>query len=323
MSYAEQFDETRKKRFRDQGKLAAGYYKSMMREHVTEIDCEGESDAPYLFYDPVKAQRASGRSQTNIDNPAKRRRRWLHYQPDIESGELVDKADVFKGMQDYKSETMRVHYGAVSNGIDETIFDGILGDAYEGKLGSKVVTLPSRQLILPTFSKSGTTGAVGMTIDKIRESRKRFAAKRYNLNQYDIMLPLSSQQIDDLGDEEKLLSVEYRQQAGPEYSSEGKLARIWNHNIIEVEGAPLIQVDVDGTLTWVQRVPAYLKQRVVLGVWEDVKEDAWPDTHKKNQLTMRVWANMDCRRMEEAAVNEIQCLVPPEYVADIEELEAA
>lgn len=305
MSYAERFDQTRKMSFKDAARLAADHNESKLRITVSEQQCEGEQSAPVLYYDSGKAQRVEGRVPMNMDKPANRRRRWLRYLPTFYSGEYIDTEDKFRGMSDFESPLQMHHAGNVKRFIDEdVILNGIFGDAYEGKLGGEVIPFPATQLILNTVQSGAGTDPVGLNLEKIKASRKKIAGAKHDLDQNDIYMPVTAEQIDDLSNEIELKSKDYQEDAGPKFSRSGKLTKVWNHVFIEYQNLPT--KEVGGRL--IQRVPAYLKPAVMLGVWHDVDHDARSDPSKQgNPLYMEHYANMDCRRLDETGVVEIEC----------------
>lgn len=304
MSYAERFTQTHKINFQDAFRLAADYNQSRLRATVSEQPCEGEQSSPVTYYDSGKAQRREGRAARIRDNPANRRRRWLKYQPTFDSGEFIDSNDKFQGMTNFQSPLMTHHTGNIRRFIDQdVILAGIFGEAYEGALGSTVVNLPASQVIGNTVQAGAGSGPVGANLEKIKASRKRLAAAKHDLEMDAPYLLLTAEQIDDLSNEIELKSADYRQEAGPQFSRDGKLSKVWNHWIIEYQDLPTKVVG--GRL--IQRCPAYLKSCVMLGVWMDVQASAYPIPEADNELYMIAKANMDCRRLDETGVIEIEC----------------
>lgn len=304
MSYSERFDQTHKMAFQDAARLATDYYDSKLRHTVDEQPCEGEKSAPVIYYDTVKARRREGRVPVIRDNPAGRRRRWLKFQPTFDSGEFIDSNDKFKGMTNYQDPLMKVHAGAVKNFIDqEVILNAAFGDAYEGDVGGTVIPFPATQVIGVNVQSGAGTGAVGMNLEKIKASRKKFATAKFNFDEETPFMFLTAEQIDDLSNEIELKSKDYREEAGPQFSSDGKLTKVWNHFFIEYQDLP---TKVSGGRL-VQRCPVWFKSVMRLGVWLDVNWDAYPIPNMDNELYMIAKANMDCRRLAENGVHEVEC----------------
>jgi len=306
MAYAERFDQTRKTTFQDQSRLAVQNMANVLRATVTEYpEMLAEQDSPVTYYDPVVAQRRSGRGAAIGDNPANRRRRWLKYQDPIYSGELIDTADKFRGMENFQSPLMQTHTAAVRRGIDAIILEGIFGDAYEGKLGGTVIPGSAIGNVGVTVQSGVGSSAVGMNLRKIQTSRKMFAANNFDLSLEQPYLLLTAQQIDDLSGEIQLLSKDYVEEAGPQFSRDGKLSKVWQHWIVEIQNLPS-KTNTTGGGTVSQRNVAFMKSAVALGVWQDVKFDTAVQPQLFNELYMWVDAYMDCRRLDEKGVIEIE-----------------
>ena len=156
-----------------------------------------------------------------------------------------------------------------------------------------------------TVQDGAGSGNVGMNLAKIRASRKKFALNNFDLDMEEPFLLLTAEQIDDLSDEVKLTSTDYRQDAGPQFSRDGKLAKIWNHWILEHQA---LQTKLVGAAP-VQRNVAYLKSCVTLGVWQDVQGHNNTQPQLYDELYMWIDANMDCRRSDEKGVVEIESLL--------------
>jgi hypothetical protein len=307
MSYADRFSQTHRTTFQDQARLAAQNFGSKLRATVMEQACTGEQSAPVLYYDKVEATEREGRGATIADNPAKRRRRWLKFRPSLTSGELIDSNDKFQGMMDFQSPLMQAHTAAIRRGIDRRrIIEGLFGDAYEGDLGGTVIPFAAgTQTIAANVQEGVGVATVGLNLAKLRASRKKFAAAEHDLDMQDIFCLVTAEQIDDLGEELKLTTQEYRADAGPQFSRDGKLMKVWNHTFIEYQGLPTKVVGADT----IQRVPAYLKSGVMLGVWQEVAFKTNTQPQMYDELYMWCEANMDCRRLDETAVVEIECKI--------------
>ncbi len=311
MSFAERFNQSYRQTYQDQAQLAVDHQSSVLRPLVSEQPCEGTQSAPALFYDSKKAKRRGGtRAPSNRDNPTNRRRRWLKYQPPFDDGEFIDSEDVFKGMQDFMSPTHMAIAGAMKRFVDEdVILEGMFGDAYEGEMGSTVKPFLAGQVIPATDQEGNGTAATGLNLKKLRNNRKLYASHKYDLQAEPIIIAVTAEQIDDLGDELKLTSADYKAEAAPAFNAEGKLAMVWNHLFVEFQNLTSKTKDYGSGLVTVQRVPTWRKSCVRLGVWQDITPRDTLDSSKYN--TPYVWseASMDCRRMEDTGVSEIECLI--------------
>jgi len=311
MSFAERFDQAYRTTYRDQAMLAADHHQPVLRPYVSEQPCEGEQHAPAMFYDSKKAKRRPGtRAEPNRDNPTNRRRRWLLYQPPFDDGEYIDSEDVFKGMQDFMSPTMMAQAGAMKRFVDEdVILAGLFGMAYEGRTGGIEKPFLSSQVLPATIQKGAGTAATGLNLEKLKRNRKLYASHKFDLQAEPIIIALTAEQIDDLSNEIELTSADYRAEAAPMFNREGKLTMVWNHIFVEYQNLTSKQVDYGSGLVTVQRVPTWRKSSVRLGVWQEITPNSLLDSGKRN--TPYVWqeACMDCRRLEDTGVSEIECLI--------------
>jgi Phage capsid protein len=296
MSYAERFTQTHKLNYKDAWRLAADHNQSILRACVTETPCEGDRSNEVTYYDSGKAKRREGRVAQIVDTPANRRRRWLKYQPTFDSGEFIDSLDKFQGMTNFQSPLLNHHLGNVKRAIDQdVIIAGFYGDAYEGDVGGTTIPFPAANQIAVNVQAGVGVSPVGMNMAKIKMSRKRLAAKKFDLDADMAFLFLTAEQIDDLAVEIELLSQDYRAEAGPQFSRDGKLTKVWQHYIVEYQDLPVITVASRPT----QRNPVWIKSCMALGVWMDVNSDAYPIPERDNELYMIAKANMDCRRLDE------------------------
>ncbi|MDW3181771.1 phage capsid protein [Roseobacter sp.] len=310
MDFAERITQSYRQTYRDQAMLAADHHQPVLRPYVSEQTCEGTQSAPALFYDSKKAKRRQGRVPGNRDNPTNRRRRWLKYTGIFDDGEYIDSEDIFKGMQNFQSPTMEAIAGAMQRFVDEdVILDGIFGDAYEGEMGETVKPFLSSQVIPATVQEGAGTAATGLNLQKLRNNRKLYASHKFNLQSEPIMIAVTAEQIDDLGDELKLTSKDYKDEAAPVFNATGKLAMVWNHMFIEYQNLTDKQVDYGAGLVTVQRVPTWRKSSVRLGVWKEITPRDTIDSSKYDAPYFWSESSMDCRRLEDTGVSEIECLI--------------
>ncbi|MEL6886897.1 MAG: phage capsid protein [Pseudomonadota bacterium] len=311
MDFAERITQAYRQTYIDQAMLAADHHQPVLRPYVSEQPCEGTQSAPALFYDSKKAKRRNGsRAPSNRDNPTNRRRRWLKYQPPFDDGEYIDSEDIFKGLQDFMSPTQQAIAGAMKRFVDEdVILDGIFGDAYEGEMGGTVKPFLASQIIDARVQKGAGTAATGLNLRKLKDNRKLYASHKFDLQAEPIMIAVTAEQIDDLSDELELTTQEYKAEAAPVFNREGKLAMVWNHMFIEYQNLTTKQKDYGSGLQLVQRVPTWRKSSVRLGVWKDITPRMTVDSSKYD--APYVWSEgvMDCRRLEDTGVSEIECLI--------------
>lgn len=290
-------------------KLAYQQVASKLRPFVTEQTCNGEQSAMIDLFDRVVAQRRKDRVPENIDNRANRRRRWLIYQDPIETGEYIDKMDRWRQLSDPSSSLMRTHAAAIQRGIDEIIVTGLTAEAYEGKYNSlSAKSFPAARVVdadLRDEDDEGT-GDCGLNVRKLRRARTLLKKAEIDLDSERPVVGATADQMDDLLQYVKVVSSDFGFKPGDEpVLKSGKVQRFMGFDFVECErfgtkdGAPTIQIN-----------PVWLPSAISLGVWSDVDEDMWNDTHRQKTPYLHVDANMDCRRGEDEGVVHIENLIP-------------
>ena len=281
--------------------LATQYLGPKLRPWVTEQTCAGEGATAADLIDPVNYQRGSGRRRSNIENVPNRRRRWLIYRDPLETGQYLDSVDKFRMIDDPGSELMRVHAAAIGRGIDDTILGldedgavaegGILGSIVEGKRpGGAGVALPGAQTTVH--------GAAGLTIAKMRKARKRLGLDENDLDRSTPVMAITTNQHDDLLGIVETASSNLNMLEQP-HIIEGKVKRLLGFNFIECNRLPK-----SGTT---RSCPVWIKEKVKLGIWQDIKPQMWNDTHARNTPYIHVDAYMDSTRVEDTGVHVIEC----------------
>lgn len=300
--------ETLIQQFQDNAELAVQQGTSKLRPWVDEFPAEGEKMAMKLYYGKQDVEEETVRAPLNSDDPAQRVRRWVTYSNPRKKGEFIDSKDVMQGLSNFQSPVYETKVSACNRYIDKVIVDAIFGTAQTGADGLTAVALPAQNTISSTWDgEGGTTQPLGLNLAKLKESRRFYAARDWDLDQYSICCAVSAQQIDDLGDEVKLTSQDYQADAGVMFSRDGKLMKIWNHVFVEYQHLPTKTVAVDSLNRTVQRIPTWMKKCVGLAMWEDVNFDMWNDSSRGNTPYMNARVTCNAARLDEDGVGEIEC----------------
>lgn len=301
MAFDTLVEQAFKLEFQAEMDLALQQNESKLAGTVRHKPCDGEAVAASDLVGSVNYRRRSGTNRNNWENPAGFTRRWLTLRDPIESGQYLDTENKFRQMGDHSSELMRAHAAAVNRGRDDTILGldengaitdgGLLGSVVEGKRpGNSPVALPAEFQTVH--------GGTGLSIAKLRAARKKLAKDDNDLDRMELYMAVDPQQMDDLlgiveGASANLNMMDQAQ------LKDGKVARLMRFNFIEINRLPLV--------SGVRYCPAWTKDNVVLGVWQDVKSYLYNDTHSGNTPYMKVDTVIDCTRAQDAAVHVIQC----------------
>ncbi len=302
MSFDQLVADHNKLMFGDNFMIATQQMGSKLRAYVTEKDCAGEGAVAADIVGEVKAKRRTERARTNIDNPPNRTRRWLVYRDLIETGQYLDKEDLWRQIDDPQSELLQAHAAAAGRAVDDTILGldedgnidigGVLGSVVEGKRpGGAGVGLPAKHKTVH--------GGTGLTIAKLRAARKRLGLDENQMGSIRPVMPITSNQNDDLLGIVEGASSNLNMLEQP-HIVDGFVTRLMGFEFInDMNRLPLV-----GN---VRSCPVWLKHQVVLGVWQDLKTDLYNDTHAGNTPYAKVDFSMDCTRKEDLGVHIIEC----------------
>ena len=293
--------------YRDNVLMVAQQTRNPFRDAVSEVPCTGEAVNAADLVGSVEAQEAQGRERTNIENPPLNTRRWLVFPNEIQSGQYIDKVEKLKRAMDPTSIYVRTHTVAVqraiadrilgvrmkSKGVFEIREGGILGAAVDGKNpGAANKALPSNNYV----AASGT----GLTLAKLTKSKEELALREFGIEDDDEMFcAISPKQVTDLlsiadGDGNSLNAFQQIQ------LKEGKPTPLMGLTWIVTNRLPK---DSAGA----RMCPVWSKRNIILGVWQDVVGDMWPDSHAKNTPYAHVGAFVDSMRVEDEGVEVILC----------------
>jgi hypothetical protein len=281
--------------------LATQYMGPKLRPYVTEQQCSGEGATAADLIQPVSATRFNGRRRSNPENPASRTRRWLVYRDPMQTGQYLDSVDKFRMIDDAGSELMRTHSMAIGRAIDDIILGldedgniaegGILGTVVEGKRpGGAGVALPG--------SQSTVHGSVGLTIAKLRKARKQMGLDNVDLDRVSPVMAITTNQHDDLLGIVETGTADLNQLEQPQLR-DGKVTRLMGFTFVECNRLPKA-----GTTRY---CPVWVKEKVKLGIWQDVRPRMWNDSSAGMMPYIDVDVIMDATRVEDVGVHVIEC----------------
>lgn len=281
--------------------LATQYLGPKLRRFVTEQACTGEGATAADIIGKVNYRRGPSRRRSNIENVPNRTRRWLVYRDPLETGQYLDSVDKFRQIDDASSQLMRTHAMAIGRGVDDTILGldedgaiaegGILGTVVEGKRpGGAGIALPAKHLTVH--------GGTGLTIAKLRKARKQLGLDDNDLDRMSPVCAITTNQHDDLLGIVETGTADLNQLEQPQLR-DGKVTRLMGFDFVEVNRLP--------KAASTRSCPVWVKEQIVLGVWQDIRSAMWNDSHAGNTPYIEVTAIMDCTRKEDVGVHVIEC----------------
>lgn len=301
MTFDTRVEQSHKLMFSNNVELALQQLGSKLRPYVSEKPCSGEAEAASDLVQPVNYERQAGRPRSNIDNKGEFVRRWLMYRDPIATGQYLDREDRWRAAMDPSSELVRAHAAAIGRGIDDTILGidptgavesgGLLGAVVEGKRpGGAGVALPSAQITVH--------GGAGLTIAKLRKARKRLGLDENDLDREMPVMAITANQDDDLLGIVESASANLNMLEQP-HIVDGKVQRLMGFTFVRCNRLPK-----SGTT---RSCPVWIKSKVVLGVWQDIRTDMFNDTSAANTPVIRIDAVMDATRIEDKGMHIVEC----------------
>ncbi len=156
---------------------------------------------------------------------------------------------------------------AANRNFDQTLVNGLLGDAYEGENGTSNVALPSTYDIPANYIKGGTGSNSGLTFAKVLRIKELMGLNNISGQSVEgsanIILLCTHAQLTDLLTEEKFTSDRY--QSIKPLAGDGEIYSLLGITIVPLD-ASLLPVDSGGIRTCV----AYSKEHVIVGMAEDI-----------------------------------------------------
>lgn len=275
---------------------------SKLRPHVTEDSCSGEGAVAADLIGEVKYTRRTGRARSNPEIVPPRSRRWLVYRDPIETGQYLDTEDKFRMIDDPSSRLYETHNRAIRRGVDDIILGldedgkvdvgGILGKVAEGKRPG------AAGVALSTDYRTGNASNDGLTIAKLRAARLKLGLDENDLDYQTPVMAITTRQHDDLLAIVEGASANLNMLEQPTVRS-GKVTRLMGFEFVEINRLPLEDTR--------RACPVWLKDKIKLGVWQDIRPRMWNDTHAQNTPYMHVDAIMDATRIEDLGVHVIMC----------------
>lgn len=295
------------KQFKNYAMLAAQQFESRLRPLCRIEQCVGEESRAVEIYGKVKATRQTERLPSNPDNPVFVSARWLKFKPTIQSGEYLPTERKWKSAMDPTSDLQRVHNAAIQRAIDAEILNAALGPAIEGKTGAQVaVNLGTAQTI-----DVGVGGAnSNLNLDKLIDVREVLG-----LAEVDPMAkekPTAIMTWKQMGSLLGLQQMQSRDFTADLALEAGIISAKVGINFLLLSAEIWDEEEVPNTLfadkaNNVRYIPVLMPNAVVLGVWQDVMADMWPDSSRQNTPVIAIKANMSAVRAQETHVVRIAC----------------
>lgn len=269
---------------------------SLLRSTVSEKSgYKGEQASPVDQEGPVEMQSVDtrfepmGRVDSDLD------RRWL-YPSSHDLPQLVDTFDKLKTLHDPTSPKVLNAVYAAGRRIDRTIIAGMLGDNRTGKEGATVTTFLSGNII---GVQEGANVNTGLTVAKLIKAKEIFKGHNINTKEEKLFCGITAKENSSLLRESQVISLDYNERP---VLVNGEITHFMGFEFIHSElfGESLSSGD--------HQIPAWVKSRVHLGFWDDVRSDV---SQRKDLRGLPwqayFWLTLGACRLEEKGVVNITC----------------
>lgn len=221
-----------------------------------------------------------------ISNPHERRAASLI---DIDTGDLVDKNDTVRLLIDPTSKYSKNMAWAIGREIDDIIIEAALGTAKTGEEGTGSQALPSAQKI--------AVGATGLTLAKLREAKKLLRAAEVDLDEDELYMAVSAEQLDDLLSDSTITSADFN-----------TVKALVNGDIDSFMGFKFVHTErltTDGSGD--RQVIAWAKSGIGLAIGMDITGEIAKRADKRFSWYAYYCATVGAVRIEDVKVVEIAC----------------
>lgn len=267
---------------------------SKLRGAVTIGSYTGKAAKAVEQVGPVTAQKRVVRHGDTplISTPADAR--WV-FPTDYEWADLIDQQDKLRMLIDPTSSYALNGAYALGRAMDDEIISAFFGVSKTGENGSTNTNFDTanQQVAVAT----GSTGATGLNISKLREAKKILMANEVDIDNDPLFVVITAEQHDDLLNEAQAISLDYNTRP---VLVDGKITAFMGFNFIHTE-----RLGVDGSSY--RRVPAFAKSGMHMGLFDDVSTMISERADKGYATQVYVKGTFGATRTEEGKVVEILC----------------
>jgi hypothetical protein len=266
---------------------------SKLRNTVTVGSYTGKAAKAIEQVGPVTAQKRTIRHGDTplISTPADAR--WV-FPVDYEWADLIDDQDKLRMLIDPTSSYSQNGAYALGRAMDDEIISAFFADAKTGENGSTTTVFGADQDVVVA---TGSTGATGLNISKLREAKKILMQNEVDIDNDPLFCIITAQQHDDLLNEAQAISLDYNTRP---VLVDGKITAFMGFNFVHTERLPLNSSSQ-------RRVPAFAKSGMHLGMFNDINTMISERADKGYATQVYVKGTFGATRTEEGKVVEIVC----------------
>lgn len=244
----------------------------------------------------TSAQKITGRHQDTPLIATPYDRRWTNMQ-DYDWADLIDRSDKIKMLIDPASSYTMNAVWAMGRAMDDEIISNAFAPASTGHDGTTNKQLPSSQVVpVNSHGYDAGTGNTGLTVSKLISAKEIIRAGNVDPDE-PLYIACTEHEIANMLAQTEVKSIWYN---NVKALVEGTVDRFMGFTFIQTER---IQKDANGY----DRVLAWAKSGLNLGIGQDINTDIGPRRDKRNAVQVYVSMSIGSSRLEEAKVVEVKC----------------
>lgn len=248
----------------------------------------------------VTAQLVNNRHGDSPLNQTPHARRKLNL-ADYDTGDLVDKLDLQKTLNDPTNAYVIAHGAAMARAKDQVIIDAFFADAQTGETGSSTTSfLSGNQVAVNSWAYGTGTGNAGLTISKLIEGMKILKgheAVQPGMPDSEVYCALNAKLEADLLATTEVTSADYNSVRA---LVRGEIDTFMGIKFIRTE---LLRTNGSGYV----RAPLWVKSGMALGIGVDIQAEISPRPDKRYSLYPYFRMSIGATRLEEKKVVELIC----------------
>ncbi len=224
---------------------------------------------------------------------------------DYEKGDLIDKLDRAKTLNDPTNPTVMALAASMGRGIDKVIINAFFADAQTGETGATTTAFPTSTttnvVAVNSWAYGTGTGPAGLTISKLIEAKQKLKtaeAIQEGMPDNEVYCVLNGKTEADLLATTEVTSADYNTVKA---LVNGEIDTFLGIKFIRSE---LLNTDGSGYL----RLPMWVKSGMGLGIGVDIKAEIAPRPDKRFSTYAYFAMSIGATRLEEAKVIEIKCV---------------
>lgn len=243
----------------------------------------------------TSAQKITGRHQDTPLISTPHDRRWTNMQ-DYDWADLIDRMDKIKMLIDPTSSYTMNAVWAMGRAMDDEIISNAFAPASTGHDGTTSTAFPAAQTVaVDDHSYDSGTGNAGLTVGKLIAAKEIIRAGNVDPDE-PLYIACKEHEIANMLTQTEVKSIWYN---NVKALVEGTVDRFMGFTFIQTER---ILQDSSGY----DRVMAWAKSGLNLGIGQDIVTDIGPRRDKRNAVQVYVSMSIGSSRLEEAKVVEIK-----------------